>query len=154
MKFLSESFLEGEKGQILGSTEPKIDDKSVISQRCPVVGSAMTNQQMARINRRDLSARCVVESDLSRCRRVRRLRRPRAAAHDTPRTWDGLLDSSVGVGPFPGSGSGVALHQHSAIRISHLCSRPNSAFRNPKFAFLICHASEARRGYCVANWGR
>ena len=32
---------------------------------------------------------------------------------------------------------------------------PQSAFRNPHFSsFLICHAGEARRGYCVANSGR
>jgi len=34
----------------LGSAEPKIDDKSVISKRCPVTGSAMTNQQYLRRN--------------------------------------------------------------------------------------------------------
>jgi hypothetical protein len=40
MKFLSESHLEGEKGQNLGSADPKIDDKSVICRRfqCSISG--------------------------------------------------------------------------------------------------------------------
>jgi hypothetical protein len=51
-------------------------------------------------------------------RGVRRLRRPEAT-HDTPKTWEGLPNSSVGVGSFPGdasdapSASGVARYHLS-----------------------------------------
>jgi hypothetical protein len=65
-----------------------------------------------------------------------------------PRQFAGLC--RTGKSPLPGQGL-------LFINI------PRSAFRNPhfpirisqnQFAFLICHAGEARRGYLAANWGR